>query len=152
MQKLHTSIQIQAPREKVWETMLGDKTYRQWTTAFNEGSYYVGNWEEGSEIRFLGPDPEDKEKEGGMFSRVKENRQHEFISIEHLGIIKNGVVDTTSDEVKQWTPSFENYTFRDKDGGTEVSVDMDVHDDYKAMFEDMWPKALLRLKELAEKG
>lgn len=150
MQKIHFSTFIQAPREHVWDTMLGEQTYREWTTAFNPGSYYVGNWEEGSEIRFLGPDPNGN-GEGGMFSRIKENRRPEFISIEHLGIIENGVVDTTSDKVKQWVPSFENYTFTEKDGGTEVSVDMDIADEFKTMFDESWPKALRALKELAEK-
>jgi len=151
MQKLHFSIQINAPREKVWNTMLDDATYRQWTAAFNPGSYYIGSWEQGSEIRFLGPDPEGKEIEGGMYSRIKENRVHEFISIEHLGMIKGGVIDTTSDEVKKWTPAFENYTLVDKDGGTEVLVDIDVADEYANMFDEMWPRALSSLKELAEK-
>jgi hypothetical protein len=99
----------------------------------------------------LGPDPEGKEIEGGMYSRIKENRLHEFISIEHLGMIKGGVIDTTSDEVKKWTPAFENYTFVDKDGGTEVLVDIDVADEYATMFQEMWPPALNLLKELSEK-
>lgn len=129
--------------------MLDETTYREWTKVFHEGSYYKGNWEEGSEILFLGPS-DTGEGEEGMVSRIKENRPYAFISIEHLGFIKDGVVDTTSEEVKKWTPAFENYTFNEKEGGTEVAVDMDVADEYKAMFEDMWPKALQDLKELAE--
>ncbi len=150
MQKIHFSIQIQAPREKVWGVMLNKDTYSKWTVPFNPGSQYKGSWEEGSEIRFIGKDEEGRDEESGMYSRIKENRLHEFLSIEHIGIIKNGVVDTTSDEVKKWTPAFENYTFTEKDGGTEVSVDMDINDDYKSMFEDMWPKALQLLKEMNE--
>lgn len=130
--------------------MLSDQTYREWTKVFNEGSYYQGNWEQAAEMRFLGPNP-DGSGEGGMFSRIKENRLHEYLSIEHLGVIKNGAVDTTSEEVKQWTPAFENYTFFEKDGGTELQVELDITDEYKAMFEDLWPKALQVLKELAEK-
>ncbi len=150
MHKIHFSIHINAPREKVWNTMLGDATYREWTMPFNPGSYYVGSWDAGSEIRFLGPDPVTGE-EGGMFSQIAENRLHEFVSIEHKGIITKGVVDTTSEEVKKWTPAFEKYTFTEKDGGTEVSVDIDVAEEYKDMFNDMWPKALQLLKEIAEK-
>ncbi len=150
MQKIHFSIQIDAPKEKVWDAMLSEQTYPEWTNVFNPGSYYIGNWEQGSEMRFLGPNP-DGNGEGGMFSRIKENRRYEFLSIEHLGMIQNGVIDTTSEKVKQWTPSLENYTFTEKDGGTEVSVDMDVAEEYKAMFEDMWPKALQMLKELTER-
>ena len=149
MDKLHFSIVINAPKEKVWDTMLSDKTYRIWTEPFMPGSYYKGDWSKGSKILFLGPNPETG-KEGGMVSRIAENKLYEFVSIEHLGIINDGVEDTTSDEVKKWTPAFENYTFKEKNGTTEVIVEMDIHADYKEMFEGMWPKALQKLKELAE--
>lgn len=150
MQKIHFSTFINAPVEKVWHTMLDDAPYREWTKAFNEGSYYKGDWSEGSKILFLGPDPAGG-GEAGMVSRIKENREHEFISIEHLGIIKNGIEDTTGEEARKWAPAYENYTFIEKDGGTEVHVDMDIADEYKDMFDDMWPKALQALKALAEK-
>lgn len=150
MQKSYFEIYINAPKEKVWDTMLGDATYREWTKAFNPGSYYKGDWSEGSKILFLGPNP-DGSGEGGMVSRVQEVRQYEFVSVEHIGFMQNGVEDTTSEEVKKWIPAFENYTFTEKDGGTEVSVDLDLADAYKEMFDEMWPKALLLLKELAEK-
>ena len=128
--------------------MLDDATYREWTKPFEPTSYYEGNWEEGSKILFLSDTPGGQM---GMVSRIKENRPYEFLSIEHLGIVKDGVEDTESEEAKAWAPAFENYTFTEKDGGTEVSVDMDIDDEHKAMFEDVWPKALAVLKELAEK-
>ncbi|NUM47028.1 MAG: SRPBCC domain-containing protein [Anaerolineales bacterium] len=150
MQKLHFSMLIHAPKDKVWHVMLDDQPYREWTKAFNEGSYYKGNWEKGSKILFLGPDPNTGE-EGGMVSRIAENKPYEFISIEHLGIVQNGVEDTTSEAARKWTPAFENYTFYEKDGATEVLVDIDVADEYAQMFNEMWPKGLRELKELAEK-
>ncbi len=151
MQTLHTEIFIQAPRDKVWDVMLGDATYREWTNAFHPGSYYVGDWSEGSKMLFLGPDAE-AGKEGGMVSRIKENRRPEFISIEHIGMVKDGVEDTTGEEVKKWVPAFENYTFTEQDGGTLLAVDMQAEaSEYKEMFEQMWPKALQALKEIAEK-
>jgi hypothetical protein len=151
MKKLHFEIQINAPIEKVWNTMLEDATYRQWTSVFNPGgSYFEGDWSDGSKMLFLGPS-EDGSEIGGMVARIKENRKHEFISIEHLGMIKNGVEDTTSEEVKKWTPAFENYTFTEKDGGTELTIDVDVNEEYGDIFNGMWPKSLQILKELAEK-
>lgn len=150
MQKIQYSIHIHAPKEKVWNTMLGDATYREWTKPFNPGSYYQGDWSEGSKMLFLGPNP-DGSGEGGMVSRIKENRQYEYISIEHLGIVQHGVEDTTSEAARKWTPAFEDYTFTEKNGGTEVTVDMDADDELKKMFEEMWPKALQELKTIAEK-
>ena len=58
--------------------------------------------------------------------------------------------DTTSEIARQWAPAYENYTFRGRDGATEVRVDLDVVDEHAPMFEEMWPRALSRLKELAE--
>lgn len=149
MQKLNFSILINSPVEKVWNTMLEDKTYREWTEAFSPGSHYIGSWDKGSKILFLGPN--EQGVMGGMVSRIKENRKHEYISIEHLGVVRDGKEDTTSDEVKLWAGSLENYTLKNHNGKTEVLVDMDINDDYKEMFEDMWPKALQKLKQIAEK-
>lgn len=151
MTTLHHSIQIDAPAEKVWHAMLDDATYREWTEAFNPGSYFEGNWEQGSNMRFLGPDPETG-KLGGMLSRIAENRPNEFVSIEHIGIIENGIEDTASDRAKEWTPAYENYTLVEKDGKTEVQIDVDVDEKYAEEMGQMWEDGLKRLKEVAERN
>lgn len=149
MEKLTFTTVIKAPKEKVWHTMLDDATYRQWTKPFNEGSRYEGKWETGSEMRFIGVD-ENGQEMGGMYSQIKEARPYEFVSIQHLGLISaTGEIDTTSEAVQGWTPAFENYTFNTTEDGTEVLVEIDVADEWKDMFNDMWPKALAILKELA---
>lgn len=148
METIQFSIAINASKQRVWEMMLGEQTYREWAKAFHDGSYYKGSWEKGSEIHFLATGENGKEE--GMFSRIHENRPYEFLSIQHLGMISDGVVDTTSDQVKQWTPSFENYTFTEKDGNTEVMVEMQTPAEYKAMFGEMWPRALDALKRISE--
>ncbi len=150
MERLTFTTTINAPKEKVWHVMLDETTYQQWTKQFNEGSRYEGNWETGSEMRFIGVDDSGKES-GGMYSKIKETRPYEFVSIEHLGMItETGEVDTTSESVQKWAPAFENYTFIDTEGGMEVFVEIDVADEWKEMFNDMWPKALAKLKEIAE--
>jgi uncharacterized protein YndB with AHSA1/START domain len=149
MEKLHFSIDINASRKTTWDTMLQDSTYREWTRVFNpKGSWYEGDWTQGSTIRFIGPDESGKHM--GMVGRIKENRQHEYVSIEHLGIINDGKEDTTSDEVMRWRPAFENYTLTEKGGVTTVAIELDTQQEYKQMFEEMWPKALRELKRLAE--
>jgi len=147
MEKLKFNIKINAPKEKVWNTMLGEKTYSQWTEAFAPGSYYKGSWNKGSKILFLAPG---EKGEMGMVSRIKENKPYEFVSIEHIGVVENGKEDTASEAVKGWAGALENYTFKEKNGTTEVLVEMDSNDEYKEMFKEMWPKALKKLKELAE--
>ncbi len=148
MQTLHFSTVINASKEKVWDVMLSDKTYREWSAIFMPGSHFVGDWEAGSKIQFLAPD--ENGVMGGMSSEIAENKPYKFISIKHLGIVSNGVVDTTSDEAKRWV-GFENYTYRDHGDKTELLVDVDVNDDFKDYMNEEWPKALAKLKELCEK-
>jgi hypothetical protein len=142
---MHFSISIAAPKEKVWRTMLEQETYRKWTDEFAAGSYYEGSWEQGKKILFLEP-------EGcGMSSVIAESKPYSFVSIKHLGYVRNGVEDTESPEIKAWAPAFENYTFDEKDGITEVQVDLSTmpqeFDDYMTK---TWPKALVKLKALCE--
>jgi hypothetical protein len=124
--------------------MLDDKTYRIWTDAFQPGSYAVTTWEKGTPAKFLAPNGD------GMVSRIAENIPNEFLSIEHLGMIIKGVEDTTSDDVKAWAGAMENYTLKDNNGNTEVIVEMDSDENYSKMFNEMWPKALEKVKELSE--
>ncbi len=150
MERLQYSIAINAPQQKVWGTMLNDKTYREWTSIFNSaGSCYEGEWKTGAPMRFLGPN-----KDGtvsGMFSKIKEVRPYDFVSIAHLGEIVKGKDVPWQYEGMEGAEPEENYTLIEKNGVTEVVVELDSNEQFKKMFEDTWPKALERLKELAEK-
>lgn len=147
MDKLNFTVQISAPPARVWDTMLADASYRQWTAPFCEGSYYEGSWEEGAQIRFLSPEG------GGMQAEIAANRPHSFISIHHLGIIP-GHAGADSDEAcgnpDDWKDAYENYHFRAVDGGTELRVETDCTADFREFMEIAWPKALAALKALCE--
>jgi len=144
MPKLTFSATIDAPKEKVWRTMLEDQTYRQWTSVFQEGSYAVTDWQPGRKALFLSPTGD------GMVSRIAVHRPNEFLSIEHLGIVKHGVEDTKSDAVAGWAGAFENYLLKETNGVSALTVDINVTDEFREYFEDTFPKALKKLRELAE--
>lgn len=151
MEKLHFTVEIEAPRHTIWTAMLDDASYRQWTGVFYEGSYYEGSWEQGSEIRFLGPS-EDGEPDG-MVATVAENRPDEFMSLEYSGQILHGKVDTESDEGKRLVGAREEYRFSwdAAKGVTTLTIDVDAtEEEYVAVFTEGWPKALAKLKEIAE--
>lgn len=147
MQKLHFSTVINAPKEKVWNTMLNQDSFRKWSEPFGTGTHYVGDLKKGGKILFFA----DSAGENGMVSRVEESRPFEYVSIEHLGYINGGKEDTTSEEAKKWAGAHEKYSLKQSNGKTKVSVDTDIIDENKDMFQDIWPKALQKLKELAEK-
>ncbi|MDQ3239637.1 MAG: SRPBCC domain-containing protein [bacterium] len=147
MQKLNFSIEINAPVNKVWDIMLDDETYRVWTSVFTVGSHINGSWDKGSKIQFLAPD--ENGKMSGMTSMVIENIHNKFISIQHLGVVSDGVEDLKSKAAIDWR-GFENYTFTDRGTQTELIIEVDVKEEYKGYFVETWPKALEKLKDLAE--
>lgn len=147
MKPLHYTIKIQAPVEKVWHAMLDDATYREWTAVFDPSSRFIGTWEKGSKMLFVGGEKGDM----GMVSYIEEVRPHEFVSIKHVGMLKDGVEDTTSEDAKKWAPAYENYTFKVMGSETEVVVDVDMDEKYAEEFDRMWPAALQKLKEIAER-
>ena len=138
-------IAIRAPRARVWDIMLDPETYKAWTSAFCEGSYFVGSWDEGAKIQFLSPSGD------GMTAVIAENRLHEFVSIRHLGVIEKGVEDTSSEKVRAWAPAYENYRFSDLPDGCRLTVAVDTVAEYEQYMRDTFPKSLALLKELAEK-
>ncbi len=144
MIQLNFSIQINAPKEKVWNTLFNDATYRQWTSAFHEGSYAVGDWSEGSKILFLGPEG------SGMTSRIARHIPNEYLSILHLGLIANGVEDFDSEETKKWSGALENYAVQENNGVTTLNIETDTAEGYETHMREIWPKALEKLKALSE--
>ena len=135
---------INASRERVWDILFGKTTYPIWAAIFSEGSDAETDWKKGSRALFL--DQSGK----GMVSKIEESIPHSYLSIIHLGMYDNGVEDLDSEEVKKWTGATENYTLTDKNGETELTIDMSITAEFKDYFEEAWPKALAKIKELAE--
>lgn len=148
MKTLYFSQTINASVKKVWEVMLSDNTYRQWADVFMKGSHFVGTWKKGNKILFLAPN--DQGVMGGMVSSIADCIPHELISIKHLGLVTEGIEDTTSAEAKKWI-GYEKYRFIDSDGTTKLQIEVDSTNDFAVYMKETWPKALHILKELAEK-
>jgi hypothetical protein len=145
MEKMNFSISINAPKEKVWRTLWDDSSYRKWTSVFAEdSSVETDNWKEGTKVLF------GDGKGNGMVSMVAANRPNEFMSFKHLGVVKDGKEDTTSEKVNEWAGVTENYTLKGNNGNTELFVEMDITDEYKDYFLKTWPQALDKIKELSE--
>ena len=152
MKKLQFKIAINASAKKVYEAMLGlieKSTYEYWTSAFNPTSTFEGSWNKGSKIYFIGTD--ENGKKGGMVSEVAENKFAEFVSIRHYGFLNGDTEITSGEEVEKWAGGLENYSFEENQGITTVKVDIDVIEEYLDYFNKTYPKALEKLKEIAEK-
>ncbi|MFZ1495519.1 MAG: hypothetical protein WAS72_00600 [Saprospiraceae bacterium] len=151
MKKLQFKKEINATAQKVYETMLGliDKsTYEQWVSVFNPTSTYEGKWDKGSKIYFIGTD--ENGKKGGMVSEIVEHQPAKFISIKHNGFLDGDTEITTGEQVEKWAGGHENYTYQENNNITTVTVDMDTIEEYLDYFNNTYPKALDKLKEISE--
>lgn len=146
--ELHFEITIDSSPEKVFHSLIDKDHFGEWTSAFASDSHYIGSWDKGSGIMFLGRGPEGKM--GGMIGRIKENKPFKHISIEYMGLIEDGEEITSGPEVEDWRGSTENYTFEEKNGRTLLSIDVDANELYRDMFTETWPKALNLLKDVCE--
>ena len=134
---------LNAPKERVWETLWGKETYPKWTAAFSEGSKVETDWKEGSKVLFLNAENE------GMISRIQQKKENEKMVFRHLGMIdKNGKEDFDSEAVKGWEGAEEIYLLKDVNGKTELSVEMDMGEEQEKYFDDVWPKVFRDLENL----
>jgi len=148
--RIRHEIQINAGVNHTYKTMIDDKQYRGWTSVFNPGSCFSGSWNKGSKILFIGTGEDGTT--GGMVSRIKENIPGKFISIEHLGMLKDGKEILSGPEVESWAGAEENYSFSGDDNKTLLTVELDTGSDYVDYFNETWPKALKLLKEICERS
>lgn len=144
MTKLNFTININAPAAKVWQVLWSDSTYRKWTSAFQEGSYAVSDWNEGSKIQFLTPEGD------GMFSIITESKPKKLMAFKHLGIVKKFKEQPGSDETNSWSGSMETYVLKEENGNTVLDVQLDAVEEYKDYFQKTFPKALDLVKQLAK--
>jgi uncharacterized protein YndB with AHSA1/START domain len=144
MKPLHFSIDIGAPRDRVWQVLWNDDTYGEWTRAFAPGSRAVGEWRQGSKIQFL-------DGEGsGMESVIEKLVPNEYMSFKHVAEIQEGKVQPLDEKTSQWSGGHEDYQLTERQGATTVNVDLEAPEEYTDMFNDKFPQALRRLKEIAE--
>ncbi len=140
MQKQQFSIEIKASKESVWRTLWGDKTFRDWAKIIDEGMYMVGEIKEGNEVQFISPTGY------GVTSLIEKLVQNELVSFRHMADTKD-----SGEREKEWTGGQESYSLAENDGITTLTVDIDVPPGQEENFKNRLPKALERVKILAEK-
>ena len=145
MKKVTFSIDINASKEKVWYSLWDDENYENWTSAFCEGSFTISDWNEGSKIYFLGPGGG-----GGMNSKISIKKPFDVMSFIHISEIKDFKELPLTEESESWSGSEERYDLSENNGVTTVKTTMDIVETHADYFNEAFPKALQKLKEIAE--
>ena len=146
METAHYTIDIEAPRQQVWDYMLGKETYPKWSTVAWPGSTNEGEWKEGAEMRFVGGSDG-----GGTLARFTLIDAPNKLQAEHIAVLQaGGVRDTTSDIAREWIGAREEYELVSTNGKTKVNVSITVAPAWREEFDNSWPVALQALKEQVE--
>ena len=143
MKKQQFSIEIQAPRTRVWQTLWQDKTFRDWASIIDEGTYMVGELIEGSEVQYIS-----SVSGYGVTSLVEKLTGSEFVLFRQMADTKDS---GEREREKEWTGGTESYSLAENDGVTTLTVNIDVPPGQEETFKVRFPKALERVKILAEK-
>jgi uncharacterized protein YndB with AHSA1/START domain len=140
------SVEVHAPREKVWDVLLEDEFTRVWYAAFSPGTYAETDWKVGGKAVFR------DDSGSGLVSKVMANERFELISVEHQGVIMNGTEDFESAEARQWKGCRETYRLSEKNGVTTLAIENEMPEEFRETFLASWDTALQKIKELAEGG
>lgn len=143
MKEIQFSIKINASKEKVWNTLWEDATFRDWANIIDEGLYIKGVMKEGHEIQFIS-----SVNGYGVTSLVERFTPNEFVLFKHRADTKESGEQERENE---WTGGAESYSLAEKDGITTLIVKTDIPHEQEETFNIRFPKALERLKTLSER-
>ena len=142
MKELQFSAQINAPKENVWATLWEDATFRDWASIIDEGTYLQGEMKVGNEIQFIS-----SVNGYGVTSLIEKLVQNEYVLIKHSADTQDSGMQ---EREREWTGGTESYLLTEKNGVTTLLVSTDVPDELEEMFNIRLPRALDRIKILAE--
>lgn len=145
MATLNYEIIIQAPTQKVWDLLWDDKTYPQWTQYFSPDSKFQTDWKIGGRTFFLDGD------DNGMYSTIKSLTEPTEVIFSHLGMVKNGEVDTATINQLEWSGAEEKYFLREMNPNTtELRAEVHTTGEMENMMNDGFRRGFEFLKKLAE--
>jgi hypothetical protein len=143
MIELKFEIGINSTKETVWSAIFDDTSFRDWANIIDEGTYMEGEMKEGNEIQFIS-----SVNGYGVTSLVSKLIPYEYVLFKHASDTQMSGA-TTRD--KQWTGGSESYTLIDKEGQTFLTIKSEIPEELVEMFNDRLPRAMKRIKELAER-
>lgn len=142
MQSMQFIIEISAPKEKVWNTLWQDEAFRDWSGIIDPGTYMKGELKEGSEVEFISA-----ENGYGVTSLVDKLVENKYLLLKHKADTQDSGMQ---EREKEWTGGEESYRLTEQDGVTTLLFSCGVPLDLVDYFAQTYPKALGRIKELAE--
>lgn len=142
MKEIQFSITINTSKEKVWNTLWEERSFRIWADVIDEGTYMMGEFKEGNEIQFIS-----SVNGYGVTSLVEKLVPNEYVLLRHEADTQESGQKVRE---KEWTGGRESYLLFEENGMTLLTVKFDIPQEQQELFSVTFPKALELVKSLAE--
>ncbi len=142
MKEMQFEIEINTSKEQVWNALWQDETFREWAGIIDPGTHIVGELIEGNQVQFI------SENGYGVTSLVEKLTENQFLLLRHEADTQD---NGKSERAHEWTGGAETYSLAEKDGITTLTVSFGVPSKMEDYFAINYPKALNRVKVLAER-
>lgn len=124
--------------EYVFDKLFDKPFYEEWSKAFNPDSKMKGILAKGEEVVFYDAD------ENGMIATVSDYQVNKVVEFHFIAEVMDGVHKAYEDD-----SNYERYTFTNlQDQMVMLDIQLSIPDEYKELFEDMWPKAIVLIHDL----
>ncbi len=127
----------------VWNALWEDRTFRDWASIIDEGTYMVGEMKGGNEVQFIS-----SVSGYGVTNLIEKLIPNEFVLFRHMTDTKESGKE---EREKDWAGGTESHSLVEKEGVTTLTVEFNVPSELEEIFKVRFPKALERVKILAEK-
>lgn len=142
MKEVKFTIDINVPKQKVWDTLWQDETFWQWAGVIDPGTYMVGELVQGNTVEFISA-----ENGYGVTSLVEKITPGEYVLLRHSADTQD---KGAHERDAEWTGGTESYSLTENNGATTLTALFDVPTEMEDYFADAYPKALECVRELAE--
>lgn len=142
MHKQEYTTSIKASKERVWQVLWDDESFRDWASLIDEGTYMKGELKEGNVVQFIS-----SHGGYGVSSLVEKLIPAELIVLKHQMDTKDS---GESQRDEEWTGGSESYRLTESDGFTTLIFSMDAPPSQEELMSIRVPQALARIKVLAE--
>jgi uncharacterized protein YndB with AHSA1/START domain len=144
MKIIKHTIEINAPKEKVWDVLTKDALNRQWYAEFGAGSKAETTWEEGSQALFT------DDENNGIVATVSVNRYAEELIVCYKGILMEGTPHYTGEYADHVKNGYESYLLTEDKGITTLVTAASMSEAFMDMMGEAWDRAKDKIKQLAE--
>ena len=146
MKTLKHSINISASPEEIWNAIFSPDCFKKWGAEFGPDPNFSGTWEEGTEMHFYDSD------HNGMVALVEKCDLHKTLVLRYVACLAGGKKDVAAIEKMDWKDHLEKYLIEEKENGCTLQIESDTGDEFVEAFTAAWPRALNRIKDMAEAG